>query len=79
MREGLADNNEMCIRPDSSMLTEEFFLQFMLGLDLNEYFVATALPSARKNTLENGEILVLDVAAQNRFSEFVRQCDKTKL
>lgn len=77
-RECLVDNNVMGIRPDSSMLTEEYFLQFMVGLDMNEYSAATALPSVRKSTLEKVEILVPDIAAQNRFSELIRQSDKSK-
>ena len=77
-RECLVDNNVMGIRPDSSMLTEEYFLQFMVGLDMNEYSAATALPSVRKSTLEKVGILVPDIASQNRFSELVRQSDKSK-
>ena len=78
-RECLVDNNAMGIRPNSSMLTEEYFLQFMLGLDMNKYSAATALPSVRKSTLEKVEILVPDTEAQNRFCELVRQSDKSKL
>lgn len=77
-KECLVDNNVMGIRPDSSMLTEEYFLQFMVGLDMNEYSAATALPSVRKSTLEKVEILVPDMEAQNRFSAHVRQSDKSK-
>lgn len=78
-RECLVDNNAMGIRPDSSILTEEYFLQFMLGLDMNKYSAATALPSVRKSTLEKVEILIPDTEAQNRFCELVRQSDKSKL
>jgi len=77
-RECLVDNNVMGIKPDSSMLTEEYFFQFMVGLDMNEYSAATALPSVRKSTLEKVDILVPDIAAQNRFSELIRQSDKSK-
>ena len=77
-RECLVDNNVMGIRPDSSILTEEYFLQFMVGLDMNEYSAATALPSVRKSTLEKVKILVPDITAQNKFSELVRQSDKSK-
>lgn len=78
-RDCLIDNNAMGIQPDASMLRLEYFFQFMVGLDLNEYSAATALPSVRKSTLEAVQIIVPDMTSQERFSDFVIQSDKSKL
>ena len=78
-RDCLIDNNVMGIQPDASMLRLEYFFQFMVGLDLNEYSAATALPSVRKSTLEAVQIIVPDMTSQERFSDFVIQSDKSKL
>lgn len=77
-RDCLIDNNVMGIQPDASMLRLEYFFQFMVGLDLNEYSAATALPSVRKSTLEAVQIIVPDMTSQERFSDFVIQSDKSK-
>lgn len=74
----LIDNNAMGIQPNASTIRLEYFFQFMVGLDLNEYSAATALPSVRKSTLEAVQIIVPDMASQERFSDFVIQSDKSK-
>lgn len=75
----LIDNNAMGIQPITSVMCLEYFLQFMIGLDLNEYSTATALPSVRKSTLEAVRIIVPDMASQERFSDLAIQSDKSKL
>ena len=51
----------------------------MIGLDMNEYSTATALPSVRKSTLEMVKIIVPDMANQQQFSDLAIQSDKSKL
>lgn len=51
----------------------------MIGLDMNEYSTATALPSVRKSSLEMVKIIVPDVANQQQFSDLAIQSDKSKL
>lgn len=75
----LIDNNAMGIQPITSVICLEYFLQFMIGLDMNEYSTATALPSVRKSSLEMVKIIVPDVANQQQFSDLAIQSDKSKL
>ena len=75
----LIDNNAMGIQPITSVICLEYFLQFMIGLDMNEYSTATALPSVRKSTLEMVKIIVPDMANQQQFSDLAIQSDKSKL
>lgn len=75
----LIDNNAMGIQPITSVIGLEYFLQFMIGLDMNEYSTATALPSVRKSTLEMVKIIVPDMANQQQFSDLAIQSDKSKL
>ena len=74
----LIDNNAMGIQPITSVICLEYFLQFMIGLDMNEYSTATALPSVRKSSLEMVKIIVPDVANQQQFSDLAIQSDKSK-
>lgn len=74
----LIDNNAMGIQPITSVICLEYFLQFMIGLDMNEYSTATALPSVRKSSLEKVKIIVPDVANQQQFSDLAIQSDKSK-
>ena len=73
----LIDNNAMGIRPGAK-LTLEYFFQYMRLLDMGEYAGATAIPSVRKSTLEEVQILVPDIYEQRRFSEMFKQIDKSK-
>lgn len=73
----LIDNNAMGIRPGAK-LTLEYFFQYMKLLDMGEYAGATAMPSVRKSTLEAVQILVPDIYEQKRFSEMLKQSDKSK-
>ena len=68
----------MGIKPITSVIGLEYFLQFMIGLDMNEYSTATALPSVRKSTLEMVKIIVPDMANQQQFSDLAIQSDKSK-
>lgn len=74
----LIDNNAMGIQPITSVICLEYFLQFMIGLDMNEYSTATALPSVRKSSLEMVKIIVPDVANQQQFSDLAIQSDKSQ-
>lgn len=74
----LIDNNAMGIQPITSVICLEYFLQFMIGLDMNEYSTATALPSVRKSSLEKVKIIVPDVANQQQFSDLAIQSDKSQ-
>lgn len=73
----LIDNNAMGIRP-KDQLTLEYFFQYMKLVDMGEYAGATAMPSVRKSTLESVQILVPDIDEQIRFSEMLKQSDKSK-
>ena len=74
----LVDNNVMGIKPKGEELTNEYFLQFMIGLNMNEFAGATALPSIRKSSLEKVQILVPDMVIQMRYAEFAHRLGESK-
>ena len=74
----LIDNNAMGIKPDSK-LTLGYFFQYMQLLDMGKYAGATAMPSVRKSTLENVQILIPPTDKQMQFEQLMQQSDKSKL
>lgn len=73
----LIDNNAMGIKPDSK-LTLGYFFQYMQLLDMGKYAGATAMPSVRKSTLENVQILIPPTDKQMQFEQLMQQSDKSK-
>ena len=73
----LIDNNAMGIKPDSK-LTLGYFFQYMQLLDMGKYAGATAMPSVRKSTLENVQILIPQTDKQMQFEQLMQQSDKSK-
>lgn len=75
--ECLIDNNAMGIRPGES-LDLNYFFQFMKQLDLGEYAGATAMPSVRKSTLQQLQVIVPPLDIQKKFAQLAEQSDKSK-
>lgn len=75
--ECLIDNNVMGIKP-GGQLDLGYFYQYMRLLDMGEYAGTTAMPSVRKSTLENVQIIIPDLERQRSFGEFFNQSDKSK-
>lgn len=73
----LIDNNAMGIKP-GDCLELEYFFEFMQQLNMGEYAGATAMPSVRKSTLKDINIIVPPEDRQKQFSAFAEQSDKSK-
>lgn len=74
----LIDNNVMGIQPKQELLDVEYFYNFMLALDMEEFASATAMPSVRKSTLEAVSIVVPPLELQKQFAQVSKQADKSK-